>query len=232
MMGALQGLSFVALAAVAHPYVLGSRTPGANALLLAAAGCASAVLLAELGTTMGDATTAPLALAAIAVVLRGWPVAGTQRGPLAWRRMLVAGALLGAAAGLKLTNAPYALAACLALAVAWPGNRRGRASVAAVFAAGVAVGLAATAGHWFATLWHTFGNPLFPQFNGVFRSPLAGTVNVADTRWLPRSFGEALAFPFVLTADPGRAGERPMLQIVLPITYLLGIVVVARAVAF
>lgn len=228
-MGAVQGLSFVALAVIARPFVRHSGTPSADALLLAAAGCASAVLLAELGTTMGDATTAPLVLASVALVLGTWPARRTSDARLTGVRLLVAGCVAGAATGLKLTNAPYALAAFLAIAIAWPADLRTRAGVSALFAVGVAAGLATTAGYWFATMWSMFGNPLFPQFNGVFRSPLAGEVNIADTRWLPRGPGEALAFPFILTADPGRAGERPMLQIVLPIVYLLAIASVVRA---
>jgi hypothetical protein len=224
-MGAVQGLGFVALFAIARHYVSGTATATANALALAAAGCASAALLAELGTTMGDATTAPLALAGLATALGAWPTVPRDGHPTPWARLLAAGLMLGAAAGLKLTNAPYALAACLALAVAWPSTMRDRGAVATVFAIGVGVGLAITAGHWFAMLWHTFGNPLFPQFNGLFGAPLADRVGVADTRWLPRGLGEAVAFPFVITANPGRVGERPMLQLVLAATYLLAIAV-------
>jgi hypothetical protein len=196
-------------------------------MILAAAGCTSAVFLAEFGNTMGDNTTAPLVLASVAIVLHVWSATGGPTRRILWG-MLGAGLLAGAAAGLKLTNSIYALAACLAVLTAWPSSVLARLKVAFVFAAGVAAGIAVTSGFWFATLWQVFGNPLFPQFNGFFRAPMASEVNITDTRWLPRSLYEALAFPFIISWNPGRVGENGMRQIVLPILYVLFIVVGLR----
>src|SRR5690606_20775379 len=113
-MGLVHGACFTILLFISKHFVSESRAPRTNAIVLAAAGCTSAVFLSELGNTMGDNTTAPLVLGSLAVLLKGWNGQGiTQRREL-WI-MLGAGFLAGAAAGLKLTNSVYALAACASL---------------------------------------------------------------------------------------------------------------------
>jgi hypothetical protein len=45
-------------------------------------------------------------------------------------------------------------------------------------------------------LWEQFGNPLFPFYNTIFRSPEAPVAAIADLRFLPRSLWDAAAYPF------------------------------------
>src|SRR5207247_9788063 len=78
----------------------------------------------------------------------------------AGRRAALAGALFGAAAALKYSNAVYALAA-LPLALAMPGlagAARLRACSAYVLGGAAAVGL--LAGPWFALRMRGFGSPV------------------------------------------------------------------------
>lgn len=220
-MGALHGLNLLLLVAIARQVLPGTgRWP---VFLLALAGCLGATFLSELGNTMGDNTTAPLVLASLWLCLRSLPaISRTGRGGLG--ALAAAGGLMGLAAGLKLTNAIYAVGLCLALMggvlLAGAGWRK---CLGAALAFGLAVlaGLAATSGYWFARMWAEFGNPLFPQFNAFFGSPLAAPISMADTRWHPRSWGEALLFPFVFTRDPARFGETALVQLLWPAAYAL-----------
>jgi hypothetical protein len=127
----------------------------AVALLLALAGCLGAGFLSELGNSMGDNLTALPLLWALALLLRHGAAASV-------RILLLAGLLMGAAAGLKLTNINYAVALCLALLV-WPQAWWRRIGQAWWFGVGVLAGLATTAGYWWATMWRLYGNPLFPS---------------------------------------------------------------------
>ena len=121
-------------------------------------------------------------------------------GAHAERRALYAGLLFGAAAALKYYNAIFALAA-LPLVFALPaGSWRARLRSAAAYAAGGAVALAILAGPWMLLMWHKFGNPVFPLFNGWFRSPEAPPSNMFAGRFALHGLGEALAFPFRLVA--------------------------------
>ena len=107
------------------------------------------------------------------------------------RRAALAGALFGAAAALKYSNATFALAA-LPLAAAMPGLRgaaRWRACLG--YIGGGALMVAVLAGPWFALLLREFGNPVFPLMNGWFRSPDAPPVNMVGARFTVGDLADA-----------------------------------------
>jgi hypothetical protein len=72
---------------------------------------------------------------------------------------------------------------------------------------GVLAGIAIAAGQWMWFLWTSYHNPIFPYFNGFFRSPLGVSESYRDTRFVPENLAEWLAFPVVTVADPMQAGE-------------------------
>ena len=120
---------------------------------------------------------------------------------IATRALLVAGALVGAAAGGKLTAATFAVALCVALLVRFPLDRstlRERVRQAFWFGIGVLVGLAVTLGPWAIALWRHFENPVFPYFNQWFQSPWWEPGQVLGRAYGPRNVGEWLVFPFNL----------------------------------
>ncbi|MBP1206168.1 hypothetical protein JOD97_004241 [Duganella sp. 1411] len=216
VLGTLHGLNFVLLAGIARQLV----GPQRRLVLLLAGACLFAPgFLSELGNTMGDNLTALFVLGSLYSVLRHWD------GLLQWRAragltLAGAGLLMGVSAGLKLTNATYAVALCLALLAVplpwWP-----RLRLALVFGVGVLGGVAATAGWWFVKMWHTFGNPLFPQFNNIFHSPLATENGVIDFYFRPVGWIENLLWPFIFAFNPRRVSELPMKLAVWPLLYVL-----------
>ena len=220
IMGTLHGLNVVLVLAIAR--LLLPAEPRL-ALLLALAGCLGPAFLSEVGNTMGDNLTALCVLSALWLVLARW-----QAPSLA--ALAAAGLLAGVGAGLKLTNAMYALALCGALlALALPFWLRVRAAF--VFGAAVLAGIALAAGHWFWTMWSVFGNPLFPQFNQLFLAPLAAPIGIGDSGWLPQGLLEKLLWPFIFTLNPKRVFELPMRQLVWPVLYLLALALPLRRVA-
>lgn len=221
VMGALHGLNCVLVVAIARlslaPLAAAERYRAP--LLLGIAGCLGAGFLSELGNAMGDNMMALLVLAALYTVLRQWERlrAGGRGAVLA---ALGAGLLMGVGTGLKLTNATYALAMCLALLVL-PAPFWRRLGLAFGFGLGVLAGIGASAGFWFLKMWQLFGNPLFPQFNSLFKSPLAQQLGVIDTNYVPKGWGEALLWPFIFTHNFRRVGELVLHQLVWPVVYLL-----------
>ena len=220
-MGWLHGLVFVLVLGIASHVLVDlpagdrSRVP----LLVALAGCLTANFLSELGNTMGDNTTALLGLAAVLAVVAHWNRLATSTRS-AVRTCAAAGSLAGLAAGLKLTNAIYALALAAALlSVPLPWSRR--AQFVVVYGFGAVLGVALTGGWWFVEMYRTFGNPLFPQFGNLFPNSLATPVAVYDTQWGPRGLGEALLWPFVSALDAKRVGQLPLHQAIWPVTYVL-----------
>jgi len=220
LLGLLHGLAFLPVAWIAWRALEGDPRRDLLAPLLGLAGLASAAFLSELGNTMGDNSTAPLVLGALALVL---PETGGR-----WRiaRVALAGVLLGMAVAFKLTNAIYAVALGLAmLAPRQPWRARIRMGVCL---AGVALAVfAVLAGPWMYRLWTLFGNPLFPQFNAWFQAPLAQPLAVADTRWLPHGWGEAVLRPLLFTADPYLVSEIALVQITWALLYVAALAALA-----
>ena len=162
-------------------------------------------------STTNDAYIAALVLAAAWTMVRPQCVAAATRGP-AWRGFVCGGFLIGLAAGLKLTAAPYAVGLCLALAVGQPHIRRAVVAMIACTLASVA-GLALAAGPWMLFLYEKFRSPLFPLFNAYFQSPFWELANLNDSRYGARTLWGALKLalklPYVLIHETrGIVGEQ------------------------
>jgi len=160
--------------------------------LAAALGVATSVWWATVGGSFLDPLLVPPMLAGLLLLLDagGHPV----------RRAALAGALFGAAAALKYSNAVFALAA-LPLALALPGlSRAERLRTGLGYAAGGAAAVALLAGPWLALMWREFGNPVFPLMNAWFRSPDAPAFNLLGARFGPPDALGWIAFPFRMGA--------------------------------
>jgi hypothetical protein len=158
------------------------------ASLAAALGVASPVWWVTVGSSYLDTLLVPPMLAGLLLLL------GAGAHPV--RRAAAAGALFGAVAALKYSNAIFALAA-LPLACALPGlSWRARLRAAAGYAAAGVLAVAVFAGPWLALMWREFGNPVFPLMNAWFQSPHALPNNLVGTRFQPTDLAAAVAFPF------------------------------------
>ncbi|MEO8752280.1 MAG: hypothetical protein ABI624_06345, partial [Casimicrobiaceae bacterium] len=145
-----------------------------------------------IGLTMNDWYVAAFVMAALWLVVRE----GGERVP-STRTLLAAGALVGAGAGLKLTGTIYCVGFAIGL-LALPGTWRSSARAAVIAGSAMAVTFALTAGPWMWRMYERFGNPLFPYFNNVFRSPWADPVAYSSNLFGPDSAAEWLVFPFML----------------------------------
>ena len=216
VMGALHGLNFILVAAIARELLPRQPDAGRLSILLAMAGMLGSGFVSEIGNTMGDNVTALFVSGALLLVLKNWTSPGQRGNDMA---MLAAGILAGIGAGLKLTNAVYALALCLALLVA-PASPLQRLRIASTFGTGVLLGIGISAGHWYWKMWTVFGNPLFPQFNNIFHAPLAAPLGIGDTHWLPNGWLERLSWPFLFASDPNRVSELKLSLLIWPILYV------------
>lgn len=226
-LGALHGLVFLPVAGIAWLALRGQPRRALLAPLLAVAGLCTSAFLSEFGGSMADNTTALFVTAALYMVLlaQRCQADGARRAELlAWT---VAGAVLGVAVALKLTNAIYAVALGVA-AVCAGGPWWRRLAGAGVLTLAALVVAAALAGGWYLRVWQAFGNPLFPQFNALFQGPLAAPISVADVRWLPRGAWEHLTWPLQFAVDPLRVSEIRLLQLVWPLLYLATLALLLR----
>lgn len=188
VMGAFAGLNGVLLWVLCRRVQKGDSqwTARASAALVVVMGITGSLFLSFAGTTFAEYLVSLPVLAAL-VALVGSPI-GQDVGP---RRFLFAGLWLGAACGLKLTNLIYALGMSATLLVLWPFLRF-RLSALLSFALGGGIGFAALGGYWATKLWLAYGNPMFPFFNGIFRSPFFEPTNFSDGRFVPSSLPAAM----------------------------------------
>lgn len=227
LLGALHALVFIPVAAVAWRVLSNHPRRAQWAPLLALAGMCSAVFLSELGGTMGDTASAIPVLGAVATLL--WAQARARNGARVGRVWVMVGALIGLAVSLKLTNALYALAVAPAL-LCDGGRGRSRVIALGTVSSTALLVVALVAGPWYWQVWHHLGNPLFPQFNGIFQSPLAAPVSIADVRWLPRNLGEQLIWPLLFTFKPQRIGDLGLVQAAWAVLYVVVVIAVGRSV--
>jgi len=144
-----------------------------------------AMTLSEIGTSFADLLTAIPVLIGLVFLLRS----GVQR----WSTVLIAGAFIGSAVGLKLTNATFAVGA---VAMILCGERPLR--FALCFGLGGAIGVGLCGGAWSFYLWQEFQNPFFPFYNKIFDSPAGPSWNAprAVPYRFPDGFVDALSYPF------------------------------------
>jgi hypothetical protein len=195
IIGAVHGLNLLLVYFLVRALLRETATAGAigAAILIAAVG---PMTLSEVGTSFSDILTALPILAGGVLILSADE---SDRG-----RTILAGLLIGAAVGLKLTSAVYAIGAAAAVLAA---SRPFKATL--LLGIGGAIGALATGGAWGLMLWREMGNPIFPLFNAVFQSPELVPMNIMDWQFLPRGILDALAYPFYWLVGDNRSSEYP-----------------------
>ena len=168
-LGVEAGLAAALLGAIAFRLIplADERARLAAAVLLALAGMVGGGALGDVGKTSGDIAGGLGFLAGLLVLVAHFDRVIRARGPDLLAVLLPAGFRAGAAPGLKLPAAPYAVGLAVAL-LALPGTPWRRLSRAGGFAIGVGLGIAVFGGFWLWTMWQFSGNPLFPYFNDIF----------------------------------------------------------------
>lgn len=202
ILGLVHGLNFILLFALAR--AASALSAGTRSILFAAAiafvGMIGGGHIGILGTTFGDNVVSLFVFGSVLLALR----AQTESRPTLV--IIVAGVVMGIAVGLKLPMAVFAVGFCAALLFV-AGPLHARFMLAFGFGIGVLFGIGISAGYWLWMMARDFGNPLFPYFNGLFRSPLGLENSYRDTRFIPKDFLTAVFFPFVFSFDSKRVGE-------------------------
>ena len=193
--GAVHGLNLALVYVLTRVLLQNSATAATLAASILIAACGP-MTLSEVGTSFSDILTALPILAGLVLIL-----SAAENDRVRW---LLAGLLLGAAVGLKLTNVVFALGAAAAVLLS------ARPLLATIcLALGGTVGALATGGAWSLMLWREMGNPVFPLFNGVFQSKELAPHNIMDLQFMPRGILDALAYPFWWAVGDNRSSEYP-----------------------
>lgn len=195
ILGAIHGLN-LALVCLFARLVLRQAATVAAIVAAVAIAATGPMTLSEVGTSFSDVLLALPVIGGFLLIL----VADRQPAV----RYLLAGLLIGAAVGLKLTNVVYAIGAAAAVLAA---ARPLRAT--ALLGLGGIVGAALAGGEWCLIAWRDTGNPIFPLFNAVFQSGEVAAINLMDAQFMPHSMLDALAYPFYWLVGDHRGAEHP-----------------------
>ena len=167
-----------------------AEAPGRIAIIAASVALAflAPIYHVELGSSFIDVTTTIPILAGVLLLL-----ICNRSTHVSWL-VLVAGLLMGAATGLKLTNAIFAVAASVFIVLATrPVMARIRDM--GIYVAGGFAGFLIVEGAWAYQLFRTFGNPFFPWFNAWFPSPDFPRFNIEQYRFLTETLADYVLFP-------------------------------------
>jgi Glycosyltransferase family 87 len=193
LLGAIHGLNLALIWRVSR-VLLGTFASDWTILASVAIAASGPMTLSEVGTSFADILSALPVIAGVGLIM--------SASELPPARLVIAGLLVGAAVGLKLTNATFLIGAGTSLLLA---DRILRAM--GLFAVGSVMGAFATGGAWAWGLWEQFGNPVFPFFNTIFRSPEAPLGPFVDVRFMPHSLLDAAAYPFYWLVGDHRSSE-------------------------
>jgi hypothetical protein len=223
-LGAMHGLNlwlvFIIARIVARRLPQPARWPATLAAVVMSG--AGPMAISELGTSMADLLISLPVLAGLALLLR----ARFADGRMAPTVMVIglAGAFVGAAASLKLTAASYAMGLLVASAVGWTTWRHRLIALLAA-GGGIGIGFVAVGGYWYLLMWRRFGNPVFPYFNTIFRSPdFPSGKALFDAHYIPHSILQALSYPFLWTQIQETTTEAPFRDIRFVLLIVLGVI--------
>jgi hypothetical protein len=219
ILGAIQGANIVPL------YFLSRSLLRVEPSRLIAAVLAQLAMLGSLtlylaGATYYDNVMSVILLSALAYVIGNRDKLRDGSACLNASVAALGGIFVGAAVGLKLPEAPFALGFAGALTVL-PGTATKRmARLLGAFVGGL-LGFAIFEGFWMAEVFRLTANPIFPYFNQFFHSPLALSAPYRDLRFIPRSLEHQLLFPLLFSIDWRVADDLPFRDIRVGVAYVL-----------
>lgn len=178
----------------------------ALALLWSLAGGYGPVSVAELGTGFNDNALTAFVLVSFLLLIQAYQM--RREGNSARLPLIFAGLVLGLGIGLKLTLAPFGVAAGLALALVG-GSWRQRLEFVGWFGTAALLGLTCSYGPWALHLVRMYGNPIFPYFNGFFGSPYWPTMDASPVALPGWKWSEIITFPFRVLQRQNQAMEVP-----------------------
>ncbi len=160
--------------------------------------------ISEVGNTMGDNLISLFVLFALLLFIYSFD---NKRIRYSERLLMcLAYFIMGVAVGLKLTASVFAIGLLLA-GFAVRGNLKKKLVEQLFHGGAFAIGLIIAGGYWFIKMYVLYKNPVFPFYNGVFKSPYYPATDFVDTRWLPKDLAGALSRPFDLMSRQSISSE-------------------------
>lgn len=189
---------------------------------LVAVSAIAPAFIAQLGNTMNDNITSLLALFAVLLLLGVLKANLDDRKQSLWGQVGLAGLVLGICVGLKPTSAVFAVGSAIALFFSLSDWKYKIISLITFGLTGSS-GILLSAGFWWWEIWSRYGNPIFPYFNNIFKSPFANLSNFADKRFVPKEIWEYFLWPLAFSINSLRVSEIKFYDVRFAILYILAL---------
>ena len=193
---ALHSVNLVLLFLLVREMTRGTSVENDRVLLVALwlSGAIAPIYWNIVGTSFPDLLACVPVLGGLLLVARSVP--DQAAGTTARAQLLVGAALMGLAVAMRVHTVIFATALGGALLLVPFASRKDKAAACALFAGGTLAAWLAAFGYHGWLLYREFGSPVFPFFNGVFRSPDFLAASVPAGSYVPASLGDALTLPF------------------------------------
>lgn len=220
LIGAFHGINIWLVYMIAFLILTGINERKRHLLSIVAAitGYCGAASISEIGTTFQDNILSLFVLGGLILIILIYRNKFLFKDSL--KLLCIAGFLVGFGTGLKLTGIIYFLAFLFTLLLVAPSGG-GRIKNAFIFWISGSIGIIISAGYQMFKLWEAFGNPLFPFYNAIFRSPYYTFNNTLDRRFLPHDIYQAMFYPFYFVRDQHLVSELIFRDYRLSICYAL-----------
>ncbi|MCI0694200.1 hypothetical protein L0337_19605 [candidate division KSB1 bacterium] len=226
ILGGIHGINYwiiFVLSLLLSNYTL-ARAPTIVKLLFALSSAGVGVygsgFLPRLGTTTNDNLVSIFVLLSLLLIIKSAITGGATCGRKQKFCVLVSGCIMGMGIGFKLTAAIHGLGMMVALPFLY-GRWKERLLTSCYWSTGMVCGFLLSAGAWMMKMWSMFGNPIFPFFNGIFKSPYMAAVNFSDRRYFPEDCLQGFLYPFYFAFTDTRVLEYPFRDIRWAIIYVL-----------
>ena len=240
-LGALHGINFFMVYTIAYTlfsykesrlYIEDASRKRMSSFACAIVGTLGAVNISELGATFHDNIISIFVLGSLFFIIK-WLACIDEKAASYTRKqirngIIIAGIVMGLAAGAKLVGLIFVLGALAAIPVLMR-NTKEKFFAVILFGASVFVGMLVTHGYWSYIMWKNFESPLFPFFNNIFRSPYADMTAVFEYRFFPKSLTQTLFYPFYFASMNRTTSEVYFRDIRFAVVYSLIVLAFIRA---
>jgi len=179
--------------------------------------------ISELGNTMHDNLTSVFVFCALFLLIMAFEDIANNRLKQGLSYIGVAGLVMGLGVGIKPAVTIFAISSVIVLGISQTSWRNKVLGLLIYGVSGIMGGVI-SAGFWWWEMWRRFGNPFFPFYNDIFKSPYFTVSHINWSFYLPKQLWEYLLWPLIFSRDSYRVNQIHFFDIRFGLLYVLFVI--------